>query len=58
MNCYIDTKSIEALEFKDGFLCDTLVITFRNGKTKTIRRAIDAGCELKSYYYKLLKEIK
>jgi hypothetical protein len=56
MNCYIDTKNIEALEFKEGFLRDTLVITFRSGRTKTIRRAIDAGCELQSYYYKLLEE--
>jgi hypothetical protein len=56
MNCYIDTKSIESLEFKEGFLWDTLIITLRSGKTKTVRRAIDVSWELKSYYYELLKE--
>ncbi|MDR1339471.1 MAG: hypothetical protein LBK58_05410 [Prevotellaceae bacterium] len=58
MNCYIDTKSIESLEFKEGLLWDTLIITFRSGKTKTVRRAIDASRELKSYYYKLLEEME
>jgi hypothetical protein len=56
MNCCVDKKSIVALEFNEGVFVDTLKIAFRNGTTKTIRKALDAECELKAYYYELLKE--
>ncbi|MDR0605624.1 MAG: hypothetical protein LBG80_15100 [Bacteroidales bacterium] len=58
MNQYVNIENIETMELRDGVIHDTLIITFKDGHKKTIRRFLDGDREVRDLYRKLLKELE
>jgi hypothetical protein len=58
MKTCVNIKDIETLEFKEGVFWDTLIITFKSGNRKVIRKALDVSWELQDVYYDLRKQVK